>query len=601
MSRMKLWSLVGLVVIFSMVLTACQPQTVTVVTVVAGTPQVVVTTQTETKTVIVTATPAPVAKAKVLRVNLTSYPDIIDPQKSSFVNEIAHLKLIYEGLTKFNEKLETVPGAAEKWVYNQEGTELTFTIRKDLKYSDGSLLNAARFAYSIKRNINPTTAGEYAAITDEIKGAPEWRGADLTKTTPEDLKKLEAVVDSSIQALDGSGQPCKTGQDGYAQADCLTLKLTFSKPAPYFHTIMGIWVAYPAKEENIVAGKEIWWTSAKYQIGNGPYVLKSMEPYVRARFDPNPNYWGGQAKVSIEYSYITDLAVAFQAYKNNEFDMVPLQAEDLKTVQADAKLSKEALIYPGACTFAVMFHQQKEPFTDQKVREAFAMATDRDAWVKDVLAGLGSPTLTWIPKGYPGYKDGETRWGYNVDDAKKALAESTYGSVDKLPPITLTFADTPRNRTRYEWLAQKWKGALGVDAKLNPVEATTYTALTKDVKTAPQAYILGWCADYPDPQNWLSVYWKTGGFGERIAYSNPDFDKLVNQADTSTDPTARADLYQQAQDLLVAGAPVIFMWNSVNSYMVKPWVKGLQTTPQDSDWPGSTAPLSLDMDTTMMP
>jgi oligopeptide transport system substrate-binding protein len=598
---MKLWSLVGLVVIFSMVLTACQPQTVTVVTVVAGTPVVKTEIKTETKEVVVTATPAPVVKAKVLRVNLGSYPDIIDPQKSSFVNEIAHLNLIYEGLTKFNEKLETVPGAAEKWVYNTEGTELTFTLRKDLKYSDGSLVNAARFAYSIKRNINPTTAGEYAAITDEIKGAPEWRGADLEKTTPEDLKKLEAAVDASIQALDAGGKPCATGADGYKQANCLTLKLTLSKPAPYFHTIMGIWVSFPAKEENITTGGEIWWTSSKYHVGNGPFVLKSMEPYVRGRFDPNPNYWGGKAKISIEYSYITDLAVAFQAYKNNEFDITTLQAEDLKTVQADPKLSKEAMVYPGSCTFAVMFHQLKEPFTDQKVREAFAMATDRDAWVKDVLAGLGSPTLTWIPKGYPGYKEGETRWGYNADNAKKALAESKYGSVDKLPPITLTFSDTPRNRTRYEWLAKKWNEVLGVDAKLNPVEATTYTALTKDVKTAPQAYILGWCADYPDPQNWLSVYWKTGGFGERIAYSNPDFDKLTGQADTSTDVKARADLYQQAQDLLVAGSPVIFMWNNVNSYMVKPWVKGLQTTPQDAGWAGVQAPLSIDIDTAMLP
>jgi oligopeptide transport system substrate-binding protein len=601
MSRMKMWSLVGLVVIASMVFTACQPQTVVQTVVVQGTPVVKTEVKTETKEVVVTATPAPVVKAKVLRINLGTWPDIIDPQKSSFVNEIAHLNLIYEGLTKFNEKLETVPGAAEKWEYNKDATELTFTLRKGLKYSDGSLLNAARFAYAIKRNINPKTAGEYAAITDEIKGAPEWRGADLEKTKPEDLKKLEDAVSASVQALDASGNACKTGADGYKQEDCLTFKLTFSKPAPYFHTIMGIWVAYPAKEENITAGGDIWWTSSKYQIGNGPFILKSMEPYVRSRFEPNPNYWGGKANVAVEYSYVTDTAVAFQAYKNNEFDMVPLAAEDLATVKADATLSKQAMIYPGSCTFALMFHQEKEPFTDPNVRKAFAMALDRDSWVKDVLNGLGSPTLTWIPKGYPGYQDGETRWGYNPDEAKKAIAASKYGSVDKLPPITDTFSDTPRNRTRNEWLVKKWKEVLGVDVKLNPVESTTYTALTKDVKTAPQMYILGWCADYPDPQNWLSVYWKTGGFGERIAYSNKDFDALVNQADTSTDPKARMDLYQKAQDLLVAGAPVAFMWNNVNTYMVKPWVKGIKTTPQDAGWAGAYSPLSVDIDTTQLP
>jgi len=87
---------------------------------------------------------------------------------------------------------------------------------------------------------------------------------------------------------------------------------------------------------------------------------------------PNQNYWAGVGKVDIEYSYITDSAVSFQAYKNNEFDIVPLAAEDLATVKADAVLSKEAMIYPGSCTSAVMFHQQKEPFTDKKVREAFS-------------------------------------------------------------------------------------------------------------------------------------------------------------------------------------------------------------------------------------
>ena len=92
-------------------------------------------------------------------------------------------------------------------------------------------------------------------------------------------------------------------------------------------------------------------------------------------------------------------------------------------------------------------------------------------------------------------------------------------------------------------------------------------------------FILGWCADYPDPQNWLSVYWKTGGFGERIGYSNPDFDALVNEADTTIDPAKRAELYAQAQTLLTDGAPVAFAWNNVNTYLVKPWVTGIDHDP----------------------
>jgi oligopeptide transport system substrate-binding protein len=317
---------------------------------------------------------------------------------------------------------------------------------------------------------------------------------------------------------------------------------------------------------------------------------------------PNQNYWEGVGKVDIEFSYITDTAIQFQAYKNDEFDIVILGAEDLPTVEADPVLSEEALIYPGSCTMDVMFHQEKEPFNDPKVREAFALALDREAWVRDVLNGLGSPTLTWIPPGFPGYQEGETRWGFDPEAALQAIAESSYGSVDNLPPIVDTFGDTPRNRVRNEWLVAKWREVLGVDIELNPVEPTTYTALTKDRETAPQMFILGWCADYPDPQNWLSVYWKTGAFGERIAYSNLDFDALVDEADTTVDPATRADLYGQAQDLLIDDCPGAFMWNNVNAYLVKPWVMGLELTPQDAGWPGQYGSvINIDIDTSLLP
>lgn len=610
--RNKLFVVFSLLILASMVLGACAqpaaptPETIIETVIVEKEGETVVETVVVEKTVEVEVMPEEAPAQPVLRVNLGTYPDIIDPQKSSFVNEIAHLQMMYEGPTRLDKDLNTVPAAAESWEYNEDATMLTFKLRPDLKYSDGTLLNAKRFEYSILRNVNPETAGEYAAITDEILGAPEWRygtkpdgssACAAEECTDEEKAALAAAVAESVKALDSAGNACVD----YEQTDCLTLQIKTSRPAPYFHTVLSLWVTFPAKEENISEGGENWWNSSKYHTGNGPFVLDSLEPFVRAYFTPNENYWAGQASYDLEYSYITDSAVAFEAYKNNEFDMIGLAAEDLATVQNDPQLSQEANIYPGSCTFAVMFHQLKEPFTDQKVREAFAMAFDREAWVKDVLKDLGSPTLTWIPPGFPGYQEGETRWGYDPEAAKQALADSSYGSVENLPPIELTFSDTPRNRTRYEWLAAKWKEVLGVEVSLNPVESTTYTALTKDINTAPLAFILGWCADYPDPQNWLSVYWRTGAFGERIGYSNPEFDALTIQADSELDPVKRAELYQQAQDLLVAGAPVAFAWNNVNTYLIKPWVTGLNLTPQDAGWAGNQTPLTITVDEAAKP
>ena len=161
--RKKMFIIVSLMMVASMVLGACAgtatpPPAVENTVVVTQIKEVPGATTVVTQVQVVTATPGPEqpeVKPAVLRINIATYPDVIDPQKSSFVNEIAHLQMIYEGLTRLDEKLETVPGAAEKWEYNADATEVTFTLRKDLKYSDGSLLNAKRYEYSIMRNINP--------------------------------------------------------------------------------------------------------------------------------------------------------------------------------------------------------------------------------------------------------------------------------------------------------------------------------------------------------------------------------------------------------------------------------------------------------------
>src|SRR5258706_3705394 len=150
----KMFALLSLLVLASMVLTACGGAAPTAAPAQPAAPQVVVVTATPGPT-----EPAP-AETPTLRVNLNTYPSVIDPQKSSFVNEIATLKMVYMGLSTFNEKLETVPGSAESWKFNADATQVTFTLKKDLKYSDGALLNAKRFEYALQRNIDPTTAGD---------------------------------------------------------------------------------------------------------------------------------------------------------------------------------------------------------------------------------------------------------------------------------------------------------------------------------------------------------------------------------------------------------------------------------------------------------
>jgi len=537
-------------------------------------------------------------RPKVLRVNGGALPEVLDPQRSTLVSEWAHLQLLYEGLTRFNENLEPIPAAAEKWEYNANATELVFTLRKGLKYSDGAVLNATRYAYVLKRNINPKSTGEYAALTDEVKGALDWRNA-RPDTKLDDAKKLESVVEASIQPLDAAGKPCRIGKEGYSQDDCLTLKLTFAQPAPYFHVVLGTWVAYPIKEENLGAVRDTW-NTLKSLSGNGPFVAKSIEPGVRVRFEANPNYWGAKAKTAVEYSYLADSAAAVQAYKKNDLDVVVLTPEDVEKVQADAEIAKQ-LVTNSTCTFAAMFALDKEPFADLRVRQAFALAIDRDAFVREVLRGAGSPTLTWIPKGFPGFPVDEKRWAFDPSAAQKALSESRYVSADKLPPITLTFVENTRLRARFEWLQKQWKQVLGVDARLYPVDQAAYANLARDPRTAPQVYLQGWCGIYPDPQYWLSLFWKTGTVADRIKYSSKVLDQILNEADATVDPRKRLELYGRAHDLLMVDAPAAFIWNSVNAYLVKPWVKDYKSTSQNRWFPGDATPMTIDIDIALLP
>ena len=174
---------------------------------------------------------APEAPSQTIRVNMGTFPDMIDPQKSSFVNEIATLMNIYEGLTRLNTKMETEPAAAEKWEYNADATEITFTLRKNLKYSDGSLLNAKRFEYALFRLLDPATAGEYSGTIDTVVGAAAFRNGDLAD--PAALQTLKEAV--AIKAFDTKGQTCTD----YEQKDCLILKLNMDTAhSLYAHTAL---------------------------------------------------------------------------------------------------------------------------------------------------------------------------------------------------------------------------------------------------------------------------------------------------------------------------------------------------------------------------
>ena len=518
---------------------------------------------------------------KVLRVHVGTYPDVVDPQKSSFANEINILSLNYEGLTKLDKDLKAVPAAAEKWEFNDSGDVITFTLRSGLTYSDGSPLTAENFRYAVERTCDPKTAGEYQSILFEIVGCADWASTPVTDTAAYDAGRANLA-------------------QGVEAPDERTLVLRLTNPAPYYTYVAALWVMYPAKQELIEAGGEDWWKDPANQIGNGPFKLVQMAEDQLDRLEANTNYWEGRPKLDgLEFVYIGDSSVALEAYRAGQLDVFTVEPSQIPALKSDPALSKELMIYTAASTAGWGFNLNLEPFNDKKVREAFAYAIDRQTYCDVIRNGDCVPALSWIPEGVAGSIQTDA-YSYDPEKARQALAESSYGGPESLPPIKLSYnSDDPATQPRIEWIAGQLRENLGIEAQLDPIDGTTLVNMRKSNETYPQAclFCANWNQDYPDPQNWMSVYWRSNATGAtRVGYKSAEFDALVNQADVELDPAKRAELYQQASQVLVDDLPTAFMYHLANVFLVKPELTGYTQTVGDSSYPGQWGSwLTLDL------
>ena len=496
----------------------------------------------------------------VLVTNMGSEPDNIDPQQSSFVQEIGVNMKVFEALMTFDVKTgKPIPAAAkDQPKVSADGKTYTYTVRDGLKYSDGKALTANDFKYGWQRLCDPATAGQYAFTGYIVAGCGEWNGMDPKKDDPAKLAAAKTTFLNSIKV---------TGND---------ISFTLTDQAPYFNSIAALWVGVPAREDMVTKGAEKWTEPATF-IGNGPFILSEWKHNEKMVFTRNPNFRQPTKLAKWTQVMINEGAVAFAAYRNNELDVYGIAAEDLRTIDADADLKAQRVEGPGQCTFYIGFNTKKDPFTDKNVRVAFAKSFDRQAYIDDVQK-IGKPATAFITPGIPGYDSGDTFQKFDVTAAKAALAQATPAAQAALANVKITYSSSARAKTRLEWFQNQWKTNLGLNVALDPVDSTTYTQLVKKPETTPAAFFLGWCADYYDQQDWLTTVFHSQSTVTRVGYNNPQFDKLVTDGDKETDPKKRDDTYQQASRLLSQDAPVAFIYYDANPVLQKPWVKSYYLT-----------------------
>lgn len=518
----------------------------------------------------------------VLRVHQRYYPGSLDPQMSSGLEFAAILSANYEGLTRLDENLDVVPGAADSWEFDDEGTVLTFHLRDDLRYSDGTPLTAARFADAIRRGCDPNIVGDYQHILFDIAGCQEFAALYLEsgESTPVPVDDLAAYEEARAAV-------------GVRELDEQTLELVLTHAAPYFPAIASMPIFSPVKQELIAEGGEGWWQDPALLVGNGPFRITRLEPDQLVVFAPNEHYWAGRPRLDrLEFVYVADSAAALEAYRVGDLDIVALDSALLPSVTEDAALSQELVTVEAAATSYLSLNLIQEPFADRKVREAFAYAFDRETYCNLLRGGGCIPALSWIPPEIPGHIT-TNAYAFDPERARQALAESSYGGPEQLPEITFVYwVEDPLSADWGEWIAGQYRDVLGVEIVLQPLEGQVMVEAMSDPATYPQMVITGWVQDYPDPQNWLSVYWTcAASFAQDAGYCNREFDAIVVQADRELDPAKRQALYEEASRLLVEDVPGVFLSHGVFHYLVKPEVTGIVTTPLDANWPGQTASL----------
>jgi oligopeptide transport system substrate-binding protein len=513
---------------------------------------------------------------QTITLNLGGEINTIDPNRASWSGERSVMMQVFDGLLAFKPDLSLTPMVANEipTVANggisADGKTYTINIKPNVTWSDGQQVTANDFEFSIKRMLNPDLASEYASFYFAIVGAEDYYSA-VDKTEAEKTALRDAV--------------------GVSAKDDVTLEINLIDPLPTFVQLLALWPVYPVRQDMVEQHGDAWAQpdssgAMPYYIGNGPFILKEWVQQDHYTFVPNPNYWGNKPRLTqIIFKEITDANVALAAYKNNELDQSGVPGGTEKSTMEDPVLSKDIVRYPQLTTYAFQFNVTKPPFDNKLLRQALACAVDRTAYVDKVRGGVGKAALSWIPPGMPGYDaDLGKEWDFNVTKAKDLLAQAGYPNAQGLPELKFQISNTGVNPTIAAFLQGQLKDNLGIDLTVELMDPKAYSAMY-NAKQFNWGFT-GWGADYPDPDNWLPQLYGTNGGNNKTGYSNPAFDELSEQALKEQDNTKRLELWAQAQALVVADQPMLYVFNRETFTLKKSWVKNQITTGMDGQIAG---------------
>ena len=484
----------------------------------------------------------PLNQALVLAGGESTNPREYDPATTHGSGD----KLVYSGLVSFDPQLNLTPDLAETWDVSSDGTIYTFHLRKNAFFHDGKPVTAQDVVYSWERAATPAL------------------GSDTVLTYLGDIVGVDKVFAGQAEHI-----------AGLKIFDEHTLQVTIDSPKPYFLLKLSYPTAFVLDKENVESSDE-WFRKPN---GTGPYKLIEWKSFEQMVYQANADFY--LSPPSIPYVIVNLYAGNSQRlYESGEVDIASAYSVE-RFLDPTEPLHDELLTGVNLCTGYVVFDVTQPPFDDINVRQAFSMAFDRQKYIDVVLTGRALPAHGIFPPGLPGFNIGLVGLPFDPERARQLLAESSYGGAKSLPTIIFTNAGIGSNiGADVAALAQMWQQTLGVTITVENLEPNYYYDKIYSGQHG-QLFSAGWCADYPDPENFADVLFHSQSAQNNGGYFNPTVDSLLERARTETDIPKRIALYQQAEEMVVDDAPVLFTVHWLSYQLVKPYVKGYVFTPID--------------------
>ncbi|RRJ66677.1 peptide ABC transporter substrate-binding protein [Paenibacillus oralis] len=497
------------------------------------------------------------AADQTLKINLSAEPPTFDPAQAQDSQSNTVLKTMYEGLTRQDGSGQSVPGVAEKWEPNDDGTQYTFHLRKDAKWSNGDPVTANDFVFAWERVLSPETqpAAPYAYQLYYLKNAQEYNEGKITDFS----------------------------QVGVKAVDDYTLQVDLVAPTPYFVGLTSFYTYYPVHPS--VKDDPKWAVDQSKMIVNGPFTLTNWVKGSTIEVTKNENYWDkDNIKLNkINMTLVNSSSTELAGYQNGELDRAGHPNGEIPTDQIPIlrdQLKDELEIKGIASTYYYEFNVTAEPFDNVNIRKAFAMSIDRQAIVDNVTLGGQLPAFGYVPPGIKGVNDeyrNEHKDDYfteNVEEAKKLLEQGMKEKgYTKLPEITLIYNSSDAHKKVALAIADMWKKNLGVDVKTQNQEWAVFVENRQNLNY--QVARAGWTADYNDPMTFLDM-WVTDGGNNDTGFSNEEYDKLIAEAKATEDMAKRDEAFAKAEKIFIQDNMVVMpLYYYTNVAAEKPYLKGV--------------------------